>query len=306
MSNRIAGRALIYLLTLFVIAHPEKINIMKMFFINSFFAITCVLLLLSSGCRKEAFQAKQYGRQIENRTFDLFLPEELARKNWDGSISISNRKPFGSEPAITNSEGTDIYATFLNDLHSSRVSEGELVIDNGEIILTPDDSHIYRTGKAGYNAVKRLFGNEISIEMDGANQQPPVLFSENLKIPDPIFITSPIIENSLTTTLGRNFEVSWNADSENNKGVFIAVTFDSQSPWNPLFKETESVAKVLHVEDSGYYSLTSTDFSGIPAGARVELWVGRGNFVETTDASTQQKAYIIYCYTVAFGRFVLQ
>ncbi len=282
--------------------------LMKMLTNNFSFLFLVVLSLLVGGCQKESFKVKKGSHSIESRSFGPYLLAELAHKYWDGSISISNRKLFGTEEAAINSENTDIYATFLNSFHNGRESEGKLAITAAEstLNLLPDERHVYRTGKEETNIVKGFYGSEVSLSLEGENQPPGGVFAENLDIPDPIYVTSPVLGNTFTTSLGRDLDLAWNADAGNENGVFIVIAFDPGSPWNSGIENAEEVYNVIHIEDTGSYSLSEDDFSGIPSGARVEILVGRGKYQKAVDAATQRKEYIIYAYSVARGRITLQ
>lgn len=276
---------------------------------KSYFLFLLTLSLLMPSCQKESFKSKKGNQRVESRNFSLYLLAELAHKDWNGTISISNRKLFGAEEAVVNSEGTNVRATFLDNFHDGRISEGKLAITAAEstsLDILPDERHVYRTGREGSNTVKSFYGKEISLTLEGAAPDSGPVFSKSLDIPTPIFVTNPVLGNIFTTSINRGFDLIWNPDAGNEKGIFILIDFDPGSPFNSSFEGMDRVNSVLHVEDTGFYPLTEEHFAGTPSGARVDLIVGRGEYTQAVDSATQEKEYLIYSYTVAIGRITLE
>lgn len=120
-----------------------------------------------------------------------------------------------------------------------------------------------------------LFGTSVPVSLAGKNGLPG--FNANFYIPKMMTITSPTFSNNSVISPGTT--ITWIPDSNNTFGVGIAIRYDPNSFENYELNQTGSAqTKLIHVEDTGNYTITTNDLAGIPSTAHVRFGIGRGNY----------------------------
>jgi hypothetical protein len=165
----------------------------------------------------------------------------------------------------------------------------------GEHVLPLKDPGGFRKNK--HPEYKSVFGQEVEVYLErGTTTIEPRndLFS-TIYVPEIL-----AVEEMGVPTLQNGFTINWNADSENESGIYIILEY---TPWeNPrLFDEyPQSQHNYVNVVDNGSYTFQSSDFPDIPRqNALVKLTVLRGVF-DIVDIEGEDKFRII-AYTQVYG-----
>lgn len=129
-----------------------------------------------------------------------------------------------------------------------------------------------------------------------------------------VFVCSNnFLENATTTDgdyvngtrMNPTFTFNWNKDSLNQNGVFVYVEYDPGNLGNADFQLTHPnrEANAVMVDDNGTYTLTSELFVDIPLNARLNVYIGRGNFeyIKQVDGTLTDMQLTVLTYQ--YGEF---
>ncbi|MEZ4985838.1 MAG: hypothetical protein R2795_12530 [Saprospiraceae bacterium] len=122
--------------------------------------------------------------------------------------------------------------------------------------------------------VSQLFGRNVRVKMQDHTDATKTETNEvEVYIPEIIHVT--LQDN---TRLGQGYQISWNADPLNEKGVFLLLLYHplENNTLAPQYKDP--ITNYLEVEDTGSYTFSKTDFPEIPDNSLITLKVMRGNF----------------------------
>lgn len=216
----------------------------------------------------------------------------------DGAVRIGGFEALQTVPSGAH----DISARFWDDQNKT-IFHGDLMLDS--LVLSPNSDGSYQSNEFQFDEVKSLYGKTVDIQLNGKAGDPAVILQQSLYIPKDLVMSSPL-KQSATQVLARNTPVLWNPDPQNTKGVYILIEFDPEAEENAAVNSTlqRYTYKLIQTDDDGVFTLSPDDFSNIPAGAIVDLWVGRGNYLIADGVSGVDK-YKLYSYTVAYNNFTL-
>ncbi len=217
--------------------------------------------------------------------------------NRAGNVGIFDAKGFGAEETFSSFESLQVLATFFDDDRTLK-TYGSLQVGDMEFLPNQNEHYASRSNVDEQN-IKRVFGEEIDIQLNGNDGARDVIFSSQVKMPKRIYIRSPKKTSEYRQSINRNLTVKWNADSNNTKDVFIMIDFIPHDPDNKAFSKKPAYRKVIQTKDDGAHTLGSSDFGKIPKGALIRLLVGRGVYTQTNNniilygMSTAEESFII-------------
>lgn len=216
----------------------------------------------------------------------------------DGAVRIGGFKAMQTVPSGAH----DIRARFWNDQNKTTFL-GDLTLDS--LVLSPNTEGVYQSNEFQFDEVKSLYGKTVNIQVNDNSGNRTVVLQRGLYVPQDLVVSSPLKQSS-SQVLQRNTPVLWNPDPQNTKGVYILIEFDPEAEENAAFNNgvRRYEYNLIQTEDDGVFTLSPDDFSNIPAGAIVDLWVGRGNYLIADGISGIDK-YKLYSYSVAYNNFTL-
>ncbi|HLP93826.1 MAG TPA: hypothetical protein VK168_07295 [Saprospiraceae bacterium] len=233
----------------------------------------CLMIILALGCQKEN-PVQKIGEEILSAERDL-LPSEIQILNLlqlptDGYAAITSYATLSTQPF----RGPEIIIRAYGYNKAGIKSDfGALTV--GTVVANPISSTNNDYLTVGAPGAKDLYGTNSAITLDGKNGLPG--FLSDFYIPKMMTISSPTFSNNSTITEGTT--ITWEADNNNSIGVGIAISFDPLDFANQgLNAPNGPVLNVIHIDDTGSYSITANDLAGIPANARITVGLGRGNY----------------------------
>lgn len=144
---------------------------------------------------------------------------------------------------------------------------------------------------------KSVFGQEVDVYLERGKTtiEPRNELFSTIYIPEVLAVEAmgvPVLQDGFT--------INWNADSENEGGIYIILEY---APWeNPrLYDEyPQNQRNYISVTDNGSYTFESSDFPDIPhQNALVKLTILRGAF-DVVEIEAENEFRII-AYTQVYG-----
>lgn len=101
--------------------------------------------------------------------------------------------------------------------------------------------------------------------------------------------------------LSESFALNWNADANNELGVYIIVQYTAFE--NPALSKTypDKLANYINIEDTGSYTFDVGDFPDIPDTALVLLRIVRG-VVELREVNGEEVAVYAITHVGGYAR----
>lgn len=221
----------------------------------------------------------------------------------NGAIQITSQKPMAIEAQSGHSNLWQVRGKFWDD-NSATIQYGLLSLDN--FVLSPESSGIYQSESMLNNpGIGPLFGKTVMFQVDRGDIDRTVVLQSGLYVPADLTLTSPVKTTS-GQVLPKNTVLAWNADTNNTKGIYVLIEFDPEDQDNAAFNDgiRHYQYNVIQADDDGSYALSNADFDGMPAGAKIMLWVGRGNYA-LIDGADGINQYALYSYILAVDNFIL-
>lgn len=143
--------------------------------------------------------------------------------------------------------------------------------------------------------VKDLYGKHFSVASFPKNQKKMYLRSindgaaedkfEKIYIPEVIYTTFDNLKNE---KVAEGTTITWNADTENEKGVFLGIEYSpySQSKKEIIQDSPERLLKGFNLPDKGTYTITKEDLADFPDNASITFYVGRAGYNVVLDKDT--------------------
>lgn len=182
-----------------------------------------------------------------------------------------------SSPAYQNALDIngDMHGKFFNDMLGVGIDKGLLKIDDTyEINANAVEDNIY---EINLNAAD-IYGQSTSIKLIDENNT--VTMDESVEFPKGIVIdNSSLTHGTFKDITPQNNSVNWSSDANNTAGIVIIITYDPENALNYSLKNEghdQEIRKVIFTQDTGTYTFTNSDFSGMPMNAHVEMSLARG------------------------------
>jgi hypothetical protein len=256
---------------------------MKTYFKHVFFLLTILAIF---GCNK-----RNAGNIINDIAKPLFWINSWPYHSSQGSFNFYVHRS-GCNSKVYYMSGTVYRDTAQRD--TTTVDGGLMSI--GGLSFNPNISNDNHYGGpiplADTGTAKNNFGTTVSYNLAGNTSTSIDAFPTSLYIPVEIKLTNPgccqtgiSISNSLTIT--------WNADPNNNKGVYISVVYDGPTSHarNSTFSNITSKIDAW-ATDNGSYTFSSSDITSgsFPVGGIAYVVIGRGNsaYVNTINGQWYQ------------------
>ena len=261
-----------------------------------FFALLAFVLIISA-CEKDKLNTSS----ISDPTVDFrsavpgVLPIiDLLNKSVDGYISLSHDASPRIEGGVT-SDAFTVGGFIVNNSNQEYGNFGVLTVADSKQVACKPENYYAEAFDTGANSI---LGNTISVTLSGAGVNPSM--SNTIYAPKLMEVTSfPNYDGWSPIELTIGSEITWNADPNNDVGVGIMLEYDPVGFYNGANGGVEGSNRTNYIvtEDDGSYTFTAEDFAGFPAGMRIEISVGRGNYkrVSTTDG---QYHIGIVCYSL--------
>lgn len=144
-----------------------------------------------------------------------------------------------------------------------------------------------------------IYGATQSVKIFLENQTEQPVLNVDVYVPYHIGVTNYPTHPNPVPTYNVGSSILWNADALNRFGIGIAVVYDAADPENSAYSSSvpNSVVNLIHTEDDGSYTFSSSDLQGIPVGASIDVYIGRGNYgVGTINGSAKKLG--IYNYSL--------
>lgn len=264
---------------------------------KNIFIVSILTLIAFSSCRKEDTIKITNGLPR--------MEEALVVLNGDknGAIRISAQKTFDMQSVSGQKNLWEVWGKFWGDDNVTQ-KYGALSIDS--FVLAPETSGVYQS-KAMLNNpdLGPLFGKTVGFLVNKGDTERTVVLQSSLYVPADITVSAPV-KTVANQVLPLNTTIMWNPDANNAKGIYILIEFDPEDDDNTAFNNGNRTYQynLIQTDDDGVFTLSANDFSDMPAGAKIMLWVGRGNY-NIIDGADGINKYSLYSYTIAFDSFVL-
>ncbi len=235
--------------------------------LNTLIVSICLIGLFTS-CKKEAASP---GFQSNNSSSIMSIVNYCGGENSNLSANFLFQSNItNNDPAII---GAAQFSGFFYDKYLGVISGGPLTIAGHN--FTPDnygnyigDSTLYRRG---------FYGSQLDFSFTTPN--PSKTITGSMYSPLPIYISNIKPITPLTIKNGSSFEIKWNADLNNTKGVMLLVEGDSTAVGQNGASYNASLSNSIFVPDNGGYTLPWAFFAKFPLYKQFRLWAVRGNFV---------------------------
>ncbi len=179
----------------------------------------------------------------------------FANEDKSGFISLLATKGFNQTKSVAQVSG---------GLKNATTSFGSIQVNN--LVVPKNSSNMYSTGANEMQSLRTEFGNNISFKaFDNATSE---VFAINHRAPLELNANLPFPSGS--NSLSRTSAITWNADSRNNKGVYLILVSLTE-------ENTPISARAKQLNDNGSYTLSEADCAHIPSGGKCKVYLIRGN-----------------------------
>lgn len=253
---------------------------------------TAILLITISGCKKDEPSMSQnyfgfgtYEEAAANLGVHIHFFDAVNGGIYVKSFNKMNRNISWRLGSLFR---TNILANDLSDGGTYYINDNKFVynedrgytLDGGDR-MSPESIEAFATPMYGQN-------NTFRLEKDGKD-----VFSIGYYIPE-LIEASGIQGNILEVNKNSDFNLTWNADSNNEHGVVIYLSWNG---WNmSTHSMNPAVNRAVVVNDTGSTTLNSDFFKDIPVGADFSLDLVRGN-AERKDADDNH-SYTVNSHTM--------
>lgn len=238
---------------------------------NIIISLTVIFILMLSSCKKDEpvqqnyFGFETYEEAAANLGVHIHYFDAV-----EGGINVQATRQMTSDH-ISWQLGT----VFRSDMFSEFKDGGTYYLNdnkfthNGEAYRLDGGERLDHDGKEAIAASMYGQNNTFRLERDGED-----IFNIQYYIPELIEVSN-IEGNILEIDNNNNFNLSWNADSNNEHGVVILLA------WNGLnmaeHSSNQEVSRAIRVDDTGNTTLDSNFFKDIPLGVDFSIYAIRGN-----------------------------
>lgn len=285
-------------MTVETVLNVSKFKMMKNL---PYFLLFCFTSSILVSCSKDEFGADSiYGdlfRQQQSVLPDVFDVVDLITAPTRGYIYIKDFANFASQ---NNQSLADVGGLGFDEDKKGQDFGTLHVGDNISMECEVENGHYYGATSGPFPGSAALFGQEVAISLDGTSTAPGL--NTTFKTPELLLIESPKYDNDLKIFPGLTIE--WNRDPDNKNGIAILIHFNPISIDNrdEHGNARDAVETPIHITDSGSYTITSEDLKGIPSGAFVEFYIGRGNY-KREQLNESENHFGIYSYTIVNHTF---
>jgi hypothetical protein len=258
--------------------------------------ISVLLLTAFASCKKE--DSTDVVKGLPN--MGDFLGLTNAKKN--GGINLSSQKAFDISSNTGQRGLVLVNGKFWND---NLVTQNYGVLSIDSFTLVPGSDGRYQSDFSNKADLKGLFGKTVTFQVDKGDAERTVVLQSGFYVPVDIIVSSPI-KTAQNQVLQQSTLITWNQDAQNTKGVYILIEFDPEDEENAAFNNGIRTYRynLIQTDDDGAFALSPNDFSDMPAGATISLWIGRSNY-EMIDGADGINQYAIRAYTFARDVFIL-
>jgi hypothetical protein len=197
----------------------------------------------------------------------------LATSAKNGAIGLTSQKTFDAVSLSGQKNLWQVRGKFWGNDNKS-LHYGNVSLD--DFVLMPAPSGIYQSEAMLNNPeLKPLFGKTVLFSLDNGDAERTVVFQSGLYVPADITVSSPV-KTMTNQELPTSTVITWNADANNDKGIYILIEFDPEDEDNGAFNNGNRTYRynLIQTEDDGSFTLSANDFSNMPIGAKNHV-VGR-------------------------------
>ncbi len=262
---------------------------------NKIISLLAVIMLIMSCSKKSNTTSIQKG-EVQNGipSFQSLL-SFLNNTDVNGTFILQNNTLLGQTDFSKITTPININGTFFASKVSKQTKAGGEV-KFGKIAFNCQNNSYNKD--ISFAEGKDLFGKTIEVSLtmptlDNPSNNltsallPPMVYQSNY-VPQLFICTTPIETNVHDasgnyisgTKIYPGSQLSWDIDPKNEKGVFIFFEYSPNDPANQQLTSSfgNRAANGVLVEDNGYYILPADMFTDIPLNAKIDVYIGRGNF----------------------------
>lgn len=280
-----------------------------------FNSIFFVYVLLLASCRTGEDNNVAQSKPEPESIHDYF---NFIKQKRSGSFVVQSMSPMWAEKEY----GTQLLNGFFTDKNGNRVKGGNLTFGNYVLLPVVEgndgvDQYGYqltRIGELGLSephAARDLFGKTMAIrlEIPTANAVSKVgsntVLTDSLYVPKEIEAVAPrrIEGDSATFVLQDGFNLRWNADDRNLKGVVIYLEYDPENFFNDKFRDShpKKKYKAITVKDTPEgYTFRNSDLADFASNSMVTIRLGRANYISLKNGGEN---YDVAAFTMCDGLY---
>lgn len=258
---------------------------------NSIFFVSIVLL---ASCRTSEDNNVAQSKPEPESIHDYF---NFIKHERCGNFLVQSMSGMWGEKG----NGTQLLNGFFTDKNGNRVKGGNLTF--GSYLLSPVvegndgvDQYGYqltRTGDLGLpepHAARDLFGKTMAIRLEiptvnaVSRVESYTVLTDSLYVPKEIEAVAPrrLEGDSTTFVLQEGFNLRWNVDDRNLKGVVIYLEYDPEDLFNYKFQDShpKKKHKAITVKDTPEgYTFRNSDLADFANNSVVTIRLGRANYI---------------------------
>ena len=233
------------------------------------FLLCCTILMVACSTKSEENLIEPVVHEIQKS----LLPDEIAMLDLideptSGYVGLTS---FSTLSTQNYREQSVKLRADMFDSAGLRADYGTLSLDNVTLNTTGSLNN-YET-LVGNTDTYNMYGNSVDLTLAG-NGSLPSITSTPIYVPELLTITSPQFANNLT--ISSNFQFSWVVDNTNPfDKVGIRIEYDPTSTENTSLGGNHVYNDIV-TDDTGNYTVTSNDLSGIPVGGIIKVYLARG------------------------------
>lgn len=229
--------------------------------------VVILLCFILASCSKSSLK-----EPIESISAEKILLNYLAiNRSAKNNLVVSSSYIYNSK-----SHGYQVDATFTNEQRYDHLKLNDVRLEKFEVPGVYQ-SHRYMADHVDKAKLARLFGKTVQLSFEGGMPKNGEVGAFTTY--DEMLVTIPTGTNNTPATSGsvipRNVPLHWTPNS-NNGEVYIIISFDPNSIFNPNFAGSQPIERHYVVPDNGSHTISADKFDGIPNGANVEILVARG------------------------------
>lgn len=199
-----------------------------------------------------------------------------------GNIALISTRGFNSISGVQQVSG---------GIKNGDTQFGKIMLNNVEI--TRQESGLYFSGTNDINTLKSMYGTVINYKVFDAQNN--TFYEQSHRVPLELDVRLPIPTDG--AALSRTSTITWNADTENGKGIYLVMVLLSPTDGRPV------TARSKQLPDTGTYTFSEGDFAHIPVGSNCKIYCIRGNADKFVSASNE--IFYISSGTIAQGKYKL-
>lgn len=268
------------------------------------------VLLLLSACSRENDSNETESQKKSNPLVSALTGVTYGNYYGEIDYSASGGKYSDTSNQVLTETTYNGQGYFYDNFISQRFTYvGTMQIGAISVVVDTNISLYYRFSPTQWRLPinETQFGSNVTFSISG-NVSTYTAASTSLYVPEELYIDTISCSCQIgypeISLSGLPYEIRWNTDPQNQKGVVILIKYegyeshqrDASLPSNIYFKPA------ITAPDNGSYDITAADLAGIPIGGIIDVYVARGNDDEML---SNGRPILINAYTYSKKRFIV-